>query len=123
MSQTETKFGIWSIPADIDQFGFLYVVNESHIDMTHMYDLVRQIIRANQPGPQLYLQPIYTYYSSVLSDRIKLMTESIFEQNAIPVLPVSLALSKIVGKHKCFAMQYRFLSLIWICPMITELST
>lgn len=70
------------------QFGHLYVVNEDHVDMMHMYDAVRDIVRVNQPGPQLYLRPIYAYYSAVLSDRIKLLTERIFEQSILPGLPV-----------------------------------
>lgn len=74
--------------ADMQQFGHLYVVNEDHVDMMHMYDAVRDIVRVNQPGPQLYLRPIYAYYSAVLSDRIKLLTERIFEQSILPGLPV-----------------------------------
>lgn len=86
---------------DMGQFGYLYVVDEHHVDMMHMYEAVREIVRVNQPGPQLYLQPIYAYYSAVLSDRIKLMTESIFEQNILPGLPV------------CFSLVYRHLILYW----------
>lgn len=56
--------------------------------MLHLYENVREIVAANQLGPKIYLYPIYTYYSSLLSDKIKLMTERIFEQDTIPKLPV-----------------------------------
>lgn len=77
----------------------MYVVNEEHIDMMHMYDMAREIVRVNQPGPQLYLQPIYAYYSSVLSDRIKLMTEKVFEHKTIPSLPVRSAFILKIKKY------------------------
>lgn len=56
--------------------------------MLRLYENVREIVAANQLGPKIYLHPIYTYYSSLLSDKIKLMTERIFEQDTIPKLPV-----------------------------------
>lgn len=73
---------------DIDQFGHLHTIDETHVDMMKLYKTVRNIVAANQIGPTRYLYPIYSYYSSLLSDKIKLMTERIFEQNTIPNLPV-----------------------------------
>lgn len=75
---------------DIEQFGHLHIIDENHIDMRRMYGKIRNIVAANQLGPKIYLQPIYTYYSSLLSDKIKLMTERVFEQDTIPKLPVTI---------------------------------
>lgn len=66
----------------------MHIIHENHVDMLQMYENVREIVAANQLGPKIYLYPIYTYYSSLLSDKIKLMTERIFEQDTIPKLPV-----------------------------------
>lgn len=66
----------------------MHIIHENHVDMLQMYENVREIVAANQLGPKIYLHPIYTYYSSLLSDKIKLMTERIFEQDTIPKLPV-----------------------------------
>lgn len=68
--------------------------------MLHLYENVREIVAANQLGPKIYLYPIYTYYSSLLSDKIKLMTERIFEQDTIPKLPVIVI--HIFFHHHCF---------------------
>lgn len=76
--------------ADIDQFGYLHTIAENHVDMVKLYENMREIVAANQMGPKLYLYPIYTYYSSLFSDKIKLMTERIFEQDTIPSLPVKI---------------------------------
>lgn len=73
---------------DPDQCGQLHIIDENHVDMLRLYENVRSIVAANQLGPRIYLYPIYSYYSSLLSDKIKLMTERIFEQNTIPKLPV-----------------------------------
>lgn len=72
-----------------EQFGQLHIIDENHVDMQRLYDNVREIVSTNQFGPRIYLYPIYTYYSSLLSDKIKLMTERIFEQDTIPKLPVN----------------------------------
>lgn len=77
----------WIFP-DQDQFGYLYAIDEKHIDMMRLYENVRNCVTANQIGPKLYLYPIYSYYSLLLSDKMKLMTERIFEQDTIPSLPV-----------------------------------
>lgn len=74
----------------MEQFGHLHIIDENHVDMQRMYGKIRNIVAANQLGPKIYLQPIYTYYSSLLSDKIKLMTERVFEQDTIPKLPVTI---------------------------------
>lgn len=74
----------------MEQFGYLHIIDENHVDMQQMYEKIREIVSANQLGPRIYLYPIYTYYSSLLSDKIKLMTERIFEQDTIPKLPVTI---------------------------------
>lgn len=74
--------------SDQDQFGYLYAIDEKHIDMIKLYENVRNCVAANQIGPKLYLYPIYSYYSLLLSDKMKLMTERIFEQDIVPSLPV-----------------------------------
>lgn len=68
--------------------GHLHTINVDHIDMLKMYENVRNIVKTNQAGPTVYLYPIYLYYASLLSDKIKMMTEQIFQQNTIPNLPV-----------------------------------
>lgn len=66
----------------------MYAIDETHIDMMKLYENVRNCVTANQIGPKLYLYPIYSYYSLLLSDKMKLMTERIFEQDTVPSLPV-----------------------------------
>lgn len=56
--------------------------------MLKFYDEVRKIVAVNQTGPIIYLYPVYSYYSMLLSDRLKMMTENIFVQSKIPDLPV-----------------------------------
>lgn len=78
---------------DEQQSGHLHTINENHIDMLKLFDVVRRIVAANQMGPTIYLYPIYLYYSSLLSDRIKALTEQIFQQAVIPSLPVNIIFS------------------------------
>lgn len=64
-------------------------MTEDHVDMVGMYQRVRQIVVANQPGPKTYLYPIYEYYFPLLANKIQAMTENIFVQYRIPELAVS----------------------------------
>lgn len=84
----------------MEQFGHLHIIDENHVDMQQMYEKIREIVSANQLGPRIYLYPIYTYYSSLLSDKIKLMTERIFEQDTIPKLPVTIIAYSIKASQK-----------------------
>lgn len=75
--------------SDKHQFGHLHTIDENHIDMLKLFESIRQIVVANQTGPTIYLYPIYSYYSSLLSDQIRAMTEQVFQQTIIPNLPVN----------------------------------
>lgn len=63
-------------------------IPETHVDMLKLYDDVRQIVRANEQGPRVYLYPIYTYYFPLLSNKLRDMALSIFTQTTIPALRV-----------------------------------
>lgn len=80
--------------ADKHQFGHLHTINENHMDMLELFDAIRKIVAANEMGPTIYLYPIYLYYSSLLSDQIRAMTERIFQQTVIPNLPVNISLTR-----------------------------
>lgn len=91
LAQTQTLSNICFFRfTDKHQFGHLHTINENHIDMLELYGAIRRIVAANQMGPTIYLYPIYLYYSSLLSDQIKAMTERIFQQTIIPNLPVNI---------------------------------
>lgn len=62
-----------------------------HVDMLKLYDDVRTIVRANEQGPRIYLHPIYKYYFSLLSNKLRDMALSIFSQYNIPSLKVNSA--------------------------------
>lgn len=89
ISPENGKFDVFFV-ADKHQLGYLHTIDENHIDMLMLFDAVRKIVAANQMGPTIYLYPIYLYYSSLVSDRIKAMTERIFQQKIIPNLPVTI---------------------------------
>lgn len=72
-----------------DEFGYLHIIEEAHVDMLKMYEEVRQFVQRNWYGPKIYLHPIYRYYFVLLARKMKLITEKIFTQRTIPDLPVS----------------------------------
>lgn len=90
MRKNEQNNNNKNICQDESQRGYLHCIPEDHIDMLKLYERVEGIVGANQTGPTTYLYPIYTYYYPLIADRIKKMTEAIFEQETIPPLPVCI---------------------------------
>lgn len=84
--------------------------------MMKLYENVQNCVTANQIGPKLYLYPIYSYYSLLLSDKMKLMTERIFEQDTVPSLPVKpncfICFNSYTHSHKNAKNTWAFL-LLW----------
>ncbi|XP_055607362.1 dynein axonemal heavy chain 3 isoform X2 [Uranotaenia lowii] len=71
---------------DKKQQGFLHYIREDNIDMNKLYLRVKEIVIANQTGPTIYLYPMYEYYFPVLTNQMRIITESIFSQRELPSL-------------------------------------
>lgn len=69
-----------------EERGYLHFIPDDHMDMERMYKGVREIVKANQQGPRLFLKPIYEYYYPVLSGKLLQCTENLFLQNTLPSL-------------------------------------
>lgn len=76
--------------ADPSLVGFLSNIREDHPDMLIFYDSVRDIVRANEQGPRVYLKPMYNYYYTLMSNKLCEMALNIFTQPSIPALRVSI---------------------------------
>lgn len=54
--------------------------------MLRFFERVRSVVRANEQGPRIYLKPMYAYYYTLLSNKLRDMALHIFTQHSLPAL-------------------------------------
>lgn len=70
-----------------EELGYLHYIPDDHMDMMSRYEDIRKIVRANQVGPRMFLEPIYDEYYPILSGKMMEATENLFLQETLPSLP------------------------------------